>query len=124
MRADMPGVLMAARWSTEVVPGPAVEAVLLHVGHIIGNEVVAEAIALVGGAPELAGDGVDGFADAVANAGGVNLDEFALGREFENIRAMELLWMGIWVIHVGVRAYRDKHLGAVLGEGDVAGPVA
>ena len=40
---------------------------------------VAEVVALVGGAPELTGDGVDGLADAVADAGGVDLENLPSG---------------------------------------------
>jgi hypothetical protein len=72
-------VLQAAAGAVEVEPGPAVEAVFLHVGHVVGDQVVAQAVALIGGAPQLAGDGVDGFAHAVAQAAGVDLDELAVG---------------------------------------------
>ena len=57
-------VLVAAH----VVPGPAIKAALLDGGDVVGDEVVAEVVALVGGAPELAGGRVDGLADAVADA--------------------------------------------------------
>ena len=113
-------VLVAAH----VVPGPAEEAALLDAGDVVGDEVVAEVVALVGGAPELAGDGVDGLADAVADAGGVDLDELALGREFEDVGAVELAGVGVGVVDVGAGADGDEHVLAVLGEDDVAGPVA
>ena len=62
--AFVAGVLMGA----DVLPGPAVEAAVLDVGDVVGNEVVAEGVALVDGTPELAGVGIDGEADGVANA--------------------------------------------------------
>ncbi len=118
--ADVARVLVAAH----VPPRPAVEAAFLHVGDVVGDEVVAEAIALIGRAPQLAGDGVDGFADAVADAPGVDLDELAVGRELEDIGAVEFLRVGVGVVDVGVRADGGEELAAVFGEDQVAGPVA
>ena len=113
-------VLVAAH----VVPGPAVEAAFLDRGDVVGDEVVAEVVALVGGAPELAGGGIDGLADAVADAGGVDLDELAFGGVLEDVGAVELLGMGVGVVDVGAGADGDEHVLAVFGEDDVAGPVA
>ena len=39
----------------EVIPGPAVEAAFLDVGDVVGDQVVAQSVALVDRAPELAG---------------------------------------------------------------------
>ncbi len=50
MFAHLPRVLNAAH----VVPGPAVEAALLHVGDVVGNQVVAQGIPFIGGAPQFA----------------------------------------------------------------------
>jgi hypothetical protein len=110
--------------AAHVVPGPAVEAAFLDGGHVVGDQVVAEVVALVGGAPERAGDGVDGLADAVADAGGVDLDEFAFGRVLEHVGAVELLGVRVGVVDVGAGADGDEHVLAVFGEDDVAGPVA
>ena len=93
-------------------------------GDVVGHEIVAEAVALVGGAPELAGDGIDGLADAVANAPGVDLHELALGRELQHVGAVKFLGVRVGVVDVGVRADRGEELGAVFREGEVAGPVA
>ena len=62
--AGVAGILVAA----DVPPGPAVEAAGFDGGDVVGDEVVAECVALVDGAPEFAGDGVDGEADGVADA--------------------------------------------------------
>ena len=97
---------------------------LLDVGDVVGDEVVAESVALVGGTPELAGGGIDGFADAVANAPGVDFDEFAFGRELEHIGAMEFLRVRVEVVDVGERADRGEELSAVEREAKIAGPVA
>ena len=91
-----PGILMAAH----VVPRPAVKAALLYRSYVIWNKVVAQIVALVGGTPKLAGDGIDGFADAVSDAMRVNFDEFAIGRIFENICPVKFLGMGIGVIDI------------------------
>ncbi len=93
-------------------------------GDVVGDEVVAQSVALVGGAPELAGGGVDGLADTVANARSVDLDEFARGREFEHVGAVEFFGVGVGVVDVGVGADGGEELGAVEGEGEIAGPVA
>ncbi len=82
-------------------------------GDVVGDEVVAERVALVGGAPELAGGGVDGFADAIANSRGVDLDELAFGGELEDVGAMEFLGVRVGVVDVGVRADRGEELAAI-----------
>ena len=73
--------------------------------YVVGDEVVAEVIALVGGAPEGAGDGVDGLAYAVAQAVGVDLDELAVGGVGEDVGAVELARMGVGVVYVGAGTY-------------------
>ena len=57
----------------DIVPGPAIEAVLANPGDIVGRQVVAEQVPLVGGAPDVLGRRMDRQADAVADAGGVDL---------------------------------------------------
>jgi len=77
--------------AAHIVPGPAVETALLDRGHIVGNKMVAQVVAVVGRAPQLTGDGIDGFTHAVADAGGVHLDELSFGSVLEDVGAMELL---------------------------------
>ena len=96
MFALMTRILVAAH----VVPGPSVEPVFLHVSHVIRNEVVAQTVAFVGGAPKLPGGRVDGLADAVANSGCVYLDEFAVWSVLEHVGAVELQGMRINVIDI------------------------
>ena len=124
MLADVAWVLQAAGRAVKVEPGPAVEAAYLHVGHVVGHQVVAQAVALIGRAPKLAGDGVDGFSHTVANAECVDLDELAGGQELQNVGAMELKGMGVDVIHVGKRSDGGEKFCSVLREDEVAGPVA
>ena len=109
---------------TDVVPGPAVKAVFLDGRHVVRDEVVAEIVTFIDGAPELAGDGAYGFAYAVANSGGVDLEELALGCELKDGSAMELLRRRVGIVDIRTRPDRDEHLGAVFGEDDITGPVA
>src|ERR1035437_6508313 len=99
MFAGMSGVLQPSARAVEVEPWPAVKSVFFDVGHVVGNQVVPQAVALICRAPELASRGVDGFPDAVAKAAGVNLDELALRREFKHVSAMELLGVGVGVVN-------------------------
>ena len=62
---------------------------------------IAEVITLIGGAPELPGGGVNGFAYAVADAGSVNLKELAFRSEFKDVSAVKLVGVGVGVIDVG-----------------------
>src|SRR5271170_3458411 len=86
MCSDKARVLMVAH----VVPGPAVEAILLHAGDVVGDEVVAQTVTLVGGAPELTSSWVDRLADAVPNAIGVHLEELTVRSELKHVSAMKL----------------------------------
>src|SRR5260370_18345069 len=52
--------------TSHIEPGPTVEAAFLHRRHIVRNEIVAQSVTLVSGAPELTRDSVDRLADAVA----------------------------------------------------------
>jgi hypothetical protein len=86
--------------AAHVIPGPTVEAALLDGGDIIGDKVIAKVVALVCGAPELTGDGIDGFADTIADARGINLDELAFGSELENVGTVKLPGVGVSVVYV------------------------
>src|SRR6202022_222234 len=70
---------------SEIPPGPPIERALLHAGDIVGNQIVAEAVALVRRAPELARGRVDGNAHAVAQAGGECLAPLALWIEDQDV---------------------------------------
>lgn len=110
--------------ASHVIPGPAVEAVLLDRSYVVWDKMVAERVSLIGGTPKLSGCGIDGFANAIPQARSVNLDELPLGCVFEDVCAMELAGMGIGVISIGAGAYGDKHMLAVFTENDIARPVA
>src|SRR5438309_2091686 len=49
-----------------IAVGPAVEAAVLHRGHVIGNEVIAEFVALVDGDPQRAALRLEGGAVRIA----------------------------------------------------------
>ena len=74
----------------DVVPGPAVEAAVADRGHVLERHVVAEAVALVDRAPDVAGRGMDGEPGAVAQPGGVVPQPLSLGIEGADGRAVRL----------------------------------
>ena len=136
--AGVAGVFVGA----EVEPGPAVEGVFADAGDVVGGEVVAEAVAFVGGAPEVVGEGVGGHADAVAQAGGVGGEGLAVGVEGEDLGAVGFVGpggaaavggfpgadlvggaAGHGLGDVGGGADGDEEAGAVGGELEVAGGV-
>ena len=65
---------------TEVVPGPAVELARAHARDVVGDEIIAQVVALVGRAPEVAAARVHGQAHAVAYAIGEVLAGARIGR--------------------------------------------
>src|SRR5579864_406944 len=110
--------------AAHVIPRPAVEAAFLDVGNVVGNQVVAQAIALVGGAPNLAGLGMHLQPHAVADAVGIDAHAAAIRIEFQDIRAVKFLGIVVRILDVGVRSHRDVHLLAIAREGDVPSPVS
>src|SRR5579871_3533830 len=109
--------------AAHVVPGPTVKAIFLDRRHVIGDEVIAEIISLVGGAPELACNGIDRFTHTVADARGIDLDELALGRVLEHVGAMELPGVSVSIVDIGSRTYGDEHVLAIFGKDYVACPM-
>ena len=73
--ARVPRILIAA----DVIPGPAVEPVLLNVRDVVGDQVIAKRIALIYRTPEFARYGIDRKAHGIADSGGVDLYEFPSG---------------------------------------------
>ena len=120
MLALVPGILMAAH----VPPGPAVEAALLHMGDVVGNQVVAQSVAFVDRAPQLAGLRIRRKPHAVANAVGVNLHARAVGIELQNVGAVLFRRRGIRVVDIGGRAHGDEHFLAIERELNITCGVA
>src|SRR6266849_2500044 len=85
--ASMPGVLMAAN----IIPWPSIKCVLANAGHIVGHQIVAEAIALVGRAPGRSALRLNCETDAIADAGGEQFPVLAVGIEGQYRRAVGLV---------------------------------
>lgn len=71
----------------EVVPGSAIEGAAPHARGVVGDEVVAKPVALVGGAPEITRRRGDGEADAIADARGEDPAMTAVGVEDQDVRS-------------------------------------
>src|ERR1700733_563076 len=134
--AFVPRVLVGA----DIVPGPAVERAFAYAGDVVGRRVVADAVALVGRAPQRAAAGRNRHADAVTDAVGIDALVLAVGIERQNVGALgfaapgraermarhEVLQLAAGkfahaVGDIGGRAGRHKHCLAVRREHDVAG---
>src|SRR5581483_1593980 len=102
----------------DIVVGPAVESALLYRGHVVRHKVIAKAVALVAGRPELARDRVKRFADSVADAAGEDTFAGAVRVELQDGGAARFL-LG----DVVFRTDRQIHLRACRVEDQVARPV-
>src|SRR5580704_14522737 len=122
------GVLALVAWilmGADVPPRPAVEAAVLNVGDVVGDEIVSQAVAFVDGAPKLVGLGIDGqAASGVADSVGIDAHFGAVGIELQNVGAVFFCGCCIRVIDVRGRAYGDEHFLAVSGTLYVSGPVS
>src|SRR4029077_20457739 len=78
----------------DVVPGPAVERAFTHARDVVGWNVIAEPVALIGRAPEFAAPWRDRHADAVADAGREDVAVLALRIEREHCGAVGLIAPG------------------------------
>src|SRR5258708_25542014 len=126
-----------------VVPGPAVESALTHTRNEVGDEIIAEAVALVGRAIQVPRQRVHGESDAVSQPACEYSPIPALWVEHDHGRAIGLVAPrtaqamlrsptfdrgGIAFAQslpiIRCRPNRDKHLAAVLGESNVARNVA
>ena len=105
---------------------------------VVGRQVVAEAVALVDGAPERAGSGLNREARTIANAGCVNALVFAVGIEGKHVGAalliaerraerrfgdLRLVRARRAFVDVAAGADRNEQRFAVGREGEVARPV-
>src|SRR5438874_3210058 len=69
---------------SDVGVGPAVEAALLNVSEIIGDQVIAEQVALLYGGPESVASGIPVNSGGVARSGGEDFVTAAIGIEAIN----------------------------------------
>src|ERR1051325_819078 len=111
-----PGILMSAH----VIPRPAIEAAILHVGGVVGDEVVAEFIALVDRGPYFARFRIEGQTHRIAQAGSENAQPGTVGIVLKNIGSMEFSLMSVRIIDVRAGTDRNVHLLAVRREGYIA----
>ena len=108
----MTRILIAA----DIEPWPAIEGAFAHSGHKIGHKVVAEAVALVDRAPELAGPRLHRHSDAVAQTRRKEPLVLALRREGEHEGAVGV--RSPWSIYrplagIAARSDRNKHAAAI-----------
>jgi hypothetical protein len=68
----------------EVIPRPAVKAVFTHARDVIRDQILAELVALVDGAPDFVGLGMHRQARAIAQAGGKDSSILSIGIEDED----------------------------------------
>ena len=116
MLAGVARVLMRA----EVVPRPAIEAAFGDVRDVVGHQVVAQFIPFVDRGPQLAGLGIRGQADGVADAGGEDALVLAIRVEGQDVGPPRF---ALVVIVIRSRANRDIQRLAIRRELEVPRPV-
>ena len=110
-------------WRPQVGVGPPVECSLPHAGEIVGDEIVAQAVALVHHGPQGPGARRPVETERVAEAGGEDPHPAAVGASSRIAARRGSLLVDPLLVHVGRRADRDVEPGAVGVGHDVAGPV-
>ena len=83
-----------------VVPGPAIEAAVLHMSGVVRDEIVSERISFVGCSPKLSGFWFYREADRIANAGRKNSKAGTVRIAYQNIGAMKFRSVSVWVINI------------------------
>ena len=83
-----------------VIPGPAIESAILHVGSVVGNEIIAEFVALVDRGPNFPGFRIERQAYWVAQSRGENAEAGTVRVVLKNVGAMELSLVFIRIIDV------------------------
>src|ERR1700693_5023160 len=110
--------------SPHVPPRPAIESTFLHMSDVIGDKVIAESIALIHRAPQLAGLRIyRNPSSGVANAVGIHAQLAGPRIAHQYVGTIFLLRSSIGIIHVRCRTDRDKHFLSILGEGHGTRPV-
>src|SRR5579862_5006863 len=97
MLALVARILMRAH----IPPGPSVESAFFDVRNVVGNEIVAERVAFIDRAPQLAGLGIDGdSATGITNSVGINLQLAIRGIANKNVGAIFLGGMSVGIVDV------------------------
>src|SRR5437879_12418514 len=110
--------------SSNVVPGPTVEASVLNVGNVIGREIIAEFVALINGGPEFAGLWVDGNTYCIADTPRVNTQPGAIGVRLQDVRPVKFNGIVVGIVDVRLRSDRYVHLLPIQRKHNVARPVS
>jgi hypothetical protein len=106
-----------------VPPGPAVEAAFLHVGNVVGNQVVSQPVAFIHRTPQRACFRLDRHPHIIPDALRVHAHCGTIGIEFQNVGAILLLGRRIRVVDIRGRTDRYQHLLAIRRELNVACPM-
>src|ERR1700730_16705241 len=69
----------------DVIPRPSVESSISYPGDVVWRQIIAQAVALVGGTPKIARSRVDRHPDAVAQPGGEYAKAGAVGIVLKHI---------------------------------------
>src|SRR5271163_1107557 len=109
--------------ATGVKPRPAIESAIDNVSDVIGRQIVSHLISLVHRCPKFACLRAHCDSHRVSDPPREHAKPRAVGIELENVRAVELRGVRIWIVYVRVRAYGSVHLLAARREGNVARPV-
>src|SRR5437588_6037460 len=88
--ARMPGIFIAA----DIKPRPSVECIFADPSHVVGHQIVAEAVALVGGAPWRAALRLDREANTIADASGECPSVLAVGIERQHASSIGFITPG------------------------------
>ena len=75
---------------SEIAVGPAIEAALLDTGHVVGDQIIAQHVALVDRGPQGAGDRLERHAVGVPQPGSVEPQSTVGGIDLENGGAVDL----------------------------------
>src|SRR5579863_127192 len=96
---------------SDVPPWPAIESAFLHMRDVVGDKVIAQRVAFVHRAPQLASLRIyKNAAAGVANAIGINAQHARLGIARENVGAVFFPRAGIRIVDVRSRAYPHEQL--------------
>src|SRR3989442_16041848 len=110
--------------SSNVVPGPTVEASVLNVGNVIGREIIAEFVALINGGPEFAGLWVDGNTYCIADTPRVNARAGSIGVRLQDVRPVKFNGIVVGIVDVRLGSARYVNLLTSQRKHNVARPVS
>ena len=95
--------------AAHVIPGPTVEAAILHMGDVIRGQILAESVSFIDRCPQLSGLGMDSNTNRIADARGVDALTRSVGIELEDVGPVIFDGIIIRIVDIGVGPYRDIH---------------